>query len=113
MSNHLLGTITEPDNTITNMKSRSEKLKAVFDRLIHGRSDIPDGVLAGFVKDVNDTPEAELINQLGGALSISTRTLDSIYSGAQAAKEWHKSPRRKMIAKVLADAGVKDPSDYS
>jgi hypothetical protein len=95
------------------MKSRAEKLKAVFDRLIHGRSDIPDGVLAGFVKDVNDTSESELIAQLGGALSIATRTLDFIYSGAGAGKEWHKSPRRKAIAKVLADAGVKDPADYS
>ena len=111
--NRLLDIITEPDNTITNMKSRGEKLKAVFDRLIHGRSEIPDGVLAGFVKDINDTSETELIAQLGGALSIAARTLDSIYSGAQAAKEWHESPRRKMITKVLADAGVRDPADYS
>lgn len=113
MSNRLLDIITEPDNTITNMKSRDEKLKAVYDRLIHGKSEIPDGVLAGFVKEVNDTSEPELIAQLGGALSIATRALDSIYSGAQAAKEWHKSPRRKMITKVLADAGVRDPADYS
>lgn len=28
MSNRLLDIITEPDNTITNMKSRDEKLKA-------------------------------------------------------------------------------------
>lgn len=79
----LIDIIKEPDNTITEMSKKP------------------------------DTSKDELIAQLGGALSTATRTLDHIYSGAQAAKEWHRSPRRKMIAKVLADAGVKDPADYS
>ncbi len=84
MTNRLLDIITEHDNTIIDMAKKR-----------HGPS-----------KD-------EIIAQLGGALSLTTRALDQIYSGAQAAKEWHRSPRRKMIAKALADAGIKDPSDYS
>lgn len=34
---------------------KSEELKKVFDRLIEGRSDLPDGVLAGKLKLVNDS----------------------------------------------------------
>ena len=73
----------------------------------------PDNTIADMAKKRQGPSKDEIIAQLGGALSITTRTLDQIYSGAQAAKEWHKSRMRKAISQVLADAGVKDPSDYS
>lgn len=34
---------------------RSQDLKKVFDRLLFGRQDIPDGALAGMIKRVNDS----------------------------------------------------------